>query len=383
MLILCILVLFVTFIDTMSNNVTNIDINIYSMHANLIMKGRGAQLNTPNKFLAQSRTMEHLSAIDDWEMVKPATEYIYEQSKTIVNEVKSPDLNLVYSANPYQGCEHGCIYCYARNTHEYWGYSAGLDFESKIVIKQNAPQLLKKQLEHKNWMPAPISLSGNTDCYQPIERQMKITRKLLEVCLDFRNPVNIITKNALLLRDLDLLKQLNELNLVKVYCSITGTKEETRRLLEPRTSTYTARFKVIETLANAGIPVGVMNAPIIPGLNDIAMHDVLQTASSAGAQWAGYTIVRLNGAVAILFKDWLHRTMPNSAQKIWHQISECHDGNVSDSMPERRLKGEGAMASVIANQFETYCRKFKLNQTSFVYNTNDFRRVRQNQLSLF
>ncbi len=247
-------------------------------------KGRGAQYNPKNRFLKGAYVQEHSEGIDDWEQEERKTTYIYDESKTIVNEVKSPDVGMSFSLNPYQGCEHGCIYCYARNSHEYWGYSAGLDFESKIVVKHNAPQLLRKFFENRNWQPAPVSLSGNTDCYQPIERKMKLTRQLLEICLEFRNPVGLITKNALILRDLDILKELAALNLVCVYTSVTSTDEKLRSLLEPRTATYKSRLQVVSTLSAAGIPTGIMNAPLIPGLNDTHIHDTLQAAAEAGAE---------------------------------------------------------------------------------------------------
>src|ERR1700761_4671621 len=220
-------------------------------------KGRGAQFNPKNRFLKGQYVQEHVEAVDDWEEENRQTQYIYDDSKTLVNKVKSPDVGMMYSANPYQGCEHGCIYCYARNSHEYWGYSAGLDFESRIVVKKNAPQLLKKLFDNKNWQPAPISLSGNTDCYQPIERKMRITRKLLEICLEFRNPVGIISKNALVLRDMDILQELSKLNLIRVFSSITSLDEDLRRKMEPRTASYKARLKVVETLSKAGVPTGI------------------------------------------------------------------------------------------------------------------------------
>lgn len=347
------------------------------------IKGRGAQLNTKNRFLPTDYTYQHLEAVDDWEQTVTKTQFITEQSKTIVNEVKSPDVGMSFSLNPYQGCEHGCIYCYARNTHEYWGYSAGLDFESKIIVKENAPQLLQQFFNHKNWRPATISLSGNTDCYQPIERKRQLTRQLLQVCLAHRNPVSIITKNALILRDLDLLKELAAHNLTQVFISITGIDEPMRLQLEPRTSSYKTRFKILETLATHNIPCAVMNAPIIPGLNDIQMHDVLKTSASAGARWAGYTLVRLNGAVAILFRDWLSKTFPDSADKIIHQINTSHGGQLNDSRFGTRMKGEGKFAEIIRQQFKLYCRKFQLNEEKFSYNTSDFHRVIPGQQSLF
>jgi DNA repair photolyase len=347
------------------------------------VKGRGAQYNPKNKFLKGEYVQEHAEGIDDWEQEKRETEYIVDHSKTLVNTVTSPDVGMLYSANPYQGCEHGCVYCYARNTHEYWGYSAGVDFESRIVVKKNAPALLRKYFDNKNWVPATISLSGNTDCYQPIERKMKITRALLEICLDYRNSVGIITKNALVLRDLDIIQDLARLNLVRVFSSITSLDEDLRKVLEPRTASYRSRLKVVETLSKAGVPTGIMNAPIIPGLNDMHMHDVLKAASEAGAQWAGYTVVRLNGAVGGIFKDWLYKSFPDRADKVWNQIGECHEGKVNDSRWGNRMVGDGKFAEVIKTQFEIYCKKYHLNETEKEMNTSDFRRPKVGQGRLF
>jgi DNA repair photolyase len=346
-------------------------------------KGRGAQYNPKNRFLKGEYVQEHIEAIDDWEQEKRETQYIYDDSKTLVNTVTSPDVGMMYSANPYQGCEHGCIYCYARNSHEYWGYSAGVDFESRIVVKKNAPQLLKKFFENKNWEPAVISLSGNTDCYQPIERKMRITRKLLEICLEYRNPVGILSKNALMLRDLDILQELNKYKLVRVFSSITSLDEDLRRVLEPRTASYRSRLKVLETLSMHDIPTGIMNAPLIPGLNDTHMHDVLKAASEAGAKWAGYTVVRLNGAIGGIFQDWLYKAFPERADKVWNLISACHDGHVNDSRFGNRIVGDGKFAEMIKVQFGIYCKKYGLNQTAMEWNTKDFRRIRNNQLPLF
>ena len=346
-------------------------------------KGRGAQYNPKNKFLKGEYVQEHPEGIDDWEQEKRETEYILDDSKTLVNTVTSPDVGMMYSANPYQGCEHGCIYCYARNSHEYWGYSAGVDFESRIVVKKNAPALLRKFFDNKNWVPATISLSGNTDCYQPIERKMRITRALLEICLEYRNPVGILTKNALVLRDLDIIKDLAKMNLVRVMTSITSLDEDLRRVMEPRTASYRSRLKVVETLTKAGVPTGIMNAPLIPGLNDMHMHDVLKAASEAGAKWAGYTVVRLNGAIGGIFKDWLYKTFPDRADKVWHQISECHEGKVNDSRWGNRITGDGKFAELIKTQFGIYCKKYGLNESRVEMNTSDFRRLKNNQLPLF
>ncbi len=346
-------------------------------------KGRGAQFNPKNRFLKGEYVQEHTESIDDWEAEIRHTEYIFDNSKTLVNKVTNPDVGMMYSANPYQGCEHGCIYCYARNSHEYWGYSAGLDFESRIVVKKNAPALLRKLFESRSWEPATISFSGNTDCYQPIERRMRITRALLEICLEHRNPVGIITKNALVLRDMDILKEMAKMNLVRVFSSVTSLDEDLRLLLEPRTASYRSRLKVIRTLSEAGIPVGIMNAPLIPGLNDMHIHDVLKAASEAGARWAGYTVVRLNGAIGGIFKDWLYKAFPDRADKVWRQICECHGGTVNDSRFGNRMVGDGKFAELIKEQFQLYCRKYHLNEESYELNTGLFRRRVESQLSLF
>src|SRR5690606_469652 len=304
-------------------------------------KGRGAQIKTENKFLKNQYVTEHIEGLDEPLLTAPETQVFYEQPKKIVNKVTSPDLGLGYSLNPYQGCEHGCIYCYARNTHEYWGYSAGLDFESKIIIKENAPQVLIKQLESKNWDPKPIMLAGNTDCYQPLEAKKQLTRKILEVLLRYKHPVSIITKNALILRDLDLLKQLNALDLVHVNISITTLNEELRRKLEPRTVSGKKRLEVVKQLTEAGIPVNVMLAPIIPALNSSEIPELMLAAAAAGASSAAYTIVRLNGAVGRIFEDWLRKAYPDRADKVLYQTAHCHGGNLNDSRYGTRMLGEG------------------------------------------
>src|SRR5690606_27322940 len=252
----------------------------------------------------------------------------------------SPDVGMFYSMNPYQGCEHGCIYCYARNTHEYYGYSAGLDFERKIMVKKNAPELLRKFLLRPGWKCVPIGLSGNTDCYQPAERRYGLTRKLLEVCLEFNQPVGLITKNAGMMRDRDILSRLAERNLVSVIVTVTSLNEELRRVMEPRTTTAQQRLRLIREGTAAGIRMGVMVGPVIPGLNDHELHDILKAASEAGAVFSAYTFVRLNGAVGLLFHDWLHRHFPDRAEKVWNLISSGHGGKVNDSRWGTRMRGE-------------------------------------------
>ena len=315
-------------------------------------KGRGAQVNPNNKFLKNQYSQEHIEGLDDGFLQKEKTEVIYTYPKTIINKVESTDIGLGYSLNPYQGCEHGCIYCYARNTHEYWGYSAGLDFERKIIVKKNTIELLEKTFSNKKWKPEPIMLSGNTDCYQPIERELEITRKILQTCLKYKHPVAIITKNALITRDLDILTELAKHNLVHVMISITGTDEKVRQLLEPRTATYKSRMATVEALAKNNIPCGVMVAPIIPGINNHEIPDILEQAGNAGATSAGITIVRLNGAVEHIFKDWLVKNFPDRADKVWNQICECHGGKVSDTRKGVRMRGEGKIAESIMKLFK-------------------------------
>jgi DNA repair photolyase len=346
-------------------------------------KGRGAQFNPANKFATEQYVRDFSEGIDDWERNIPKTDYIPEEAKGVVNKVDSPDVPMLWSVNPYQGCEHGCIYCYARPTHEYLGYSAGTDFESKIIVKHNAAQLLKETFEKASWQPNTISLSGNTDCYQPAERKFKLTREILKTCLEYRNPVGIITKNALILRDLDILQELQKLNLIKVYTSITSTNEKLRLQLEPRTSTYSDRFKVLEILSQHDIPTGIMNAPIIPGLNDADMHDVLKQAKDAGARWAGYTLVRLNGAVQEIFKDWLEKTFPDRANKILNFIADTHGGQLNDSRTKTRMSGEGEMAAIIEQQFKLFQKKFNYQKDSLELNTNHFVRKSSGQMRLF
>ena len=346
--------------------------------------GRGAQFNPHNKFIKNSYVQEFPEVIDEPILQKENTEIIYTYPKTIINKLENTDIGMAYSVNPYQGCEHGCVYCYARNTHEYWGYSAGLDFERKIIVKKNAAELLEKEFSHKNWKPQPIMLSGNTDCYQPIEKELEITRSILKVCLKYKHPISIITKNTLILRDIDVLTELAEMNLVHVMISITGTDEKMRLLLEPRTSTYKNRIEVISKLTKHGIPCGVMIAPIIPGINHHEIPKVMEQAGLAGATNASMTIVRLNGSVEHIFKDWLIKNFPDRASKVWNQISSCYTGKVGDNRKSVRIKGEGVVAESIRQLFEVSKAKFMQNSKEFQFQTNEFNyKAGDKQLSLF
>src|SRR5215470_6770046 len=265
--------------------------------------GRGAQFNTKNKFLKDEKTKEHIEGIDDWEESNIATQYIEQECKTIVNKVESPDVGMMYSMNPYAGCEHGCIYCYARNVHEYWGYSAGLDFERKIIVKKNAPELLRKFLMNPKWECVPIGLSGNTDCYQPAEKKFRITRGLLEVCNEFNQPVGLITKNAGMLRDKELLQEMAGKKLVSILVSVTSFNEDLRRVMEPRTTTAKQRLRTIRELSEAGVRAGIMLGPMIPGLNEHEMQKIMKAGKENGASFSAYTFIRLNGAIKFMFHD--------------------------------------------------------------------------------
>ena len=338
------------------------------------LKGRGAQINTKNRFLTNHTIKEHVEAIDDWTETNEATVYLEDHAKSIVNKVDSPDVGMFYSMNPYQGCEHGCIYCYARNAHEYWGYSAGLDFERKIIVKKNAPDLLRKFLMHPKWECLPISLSGNTDCYQPAEQKFGITRQLLEVCNEFNQPVGMITKNAGMLRDKDLLQTMASKNLISILVSITSFNEDLRRVMEPRTTTATQRLKLIKQLSDMGVRMGVMLGPMIPGLNEHEMQRIMQAASEHGATFSAYTFIRLNGAIKLMFHDWLYKNFPDRADKVWHMIESGHGGQVNDSRYGKRMRGEGPIADLVRQQFIKYNKLYNLNAERWGLDTTKFRR---------
>jgi DNA repair photolyase len=345
------------------------------------LKGRGAQIKTSNKFLKQQYVTQHIEGLDEPLQSIPTTQVFFETPKTIVNKVTSPDLGMMYSTNPYQGCEHGCIYCYARNTHEYWGFSAGLDFETKIIVKKDAPRLMEKFILNPNWEPVPISVSGNTDCYQPLERKYELTRGILKVFAQYRHPVGMISKNSLILRDIDILKDLAQDNLVHVYISITTLNEELRRAMEPRTASAMKRLKTVEELSKAGIPVGVMNAPVIPGLNHHEIPAILKAAAEHGALSAGMTVVRLNGSIGKIFEDWLRKNFPDRFEKVWNQICSLHGGNVNDSQFGRRMSGAGNYAEIIHQLFQTSKKKYFGDRKMPPINVNAFRKG--GNLSLF
>ena len=343
--------------------------------------GRGAASNPANRFERIS-----LERDADWnpeEDPAPRTQFLRDLSQTAITYNDSPDIGFSASVNPYRGCEHGCIYCYARPTHEYLGVSAGVDFESKIMVKENAPELLRKELASRKWKPCVIAMSGVTDCYQPIERKLQLTRRCLEVLAECRNPVVIITKNFLLTRDIDLLQELARHNAVSVCLSITTLDSDLARMMEPRTSTPRQRLAAIEMLAKAGVRAGVNVAPVIPGLTDHEMLSIVEASASAGAQFAHYTVVRLPYAVKDLFEQWLTDHAPGKREKVLNRIRAMRDGKLNDSTWNQRMTGGGIFAEQIRQTFGVACRKAGFSDTDrFTLSTADFQRPAGSQLAL-
>jgi DNA repair photolyase len=329
-------------------------------------RGRGARINPPNRFESTHRELdlEQVEADDEYleTLGRPPTEYLPDKSQSIIAQNDSPDVGFEVSFNPYRGCEHGCIYCYARPTHEYLGFSSGLDFETKIMVKYDAPELLRKALGSPSWRPRVLGLSGVTDAYQPVERRLELTRRCLAVLLEFRQAVSIITKNRLVTRDADLLGELAAHNAAGVFVSITSLDDDLVGRLEPRTTRPAGRLKAIATLADAGVPVGVMVAPVIPGLTDHETPAILKAAADAGARCAGYTIVRLPMEVATLFQDWLEHHFPGRKEKVLERIRAMRDGRLNDSRFGVRMRGEGRAAELISRLFRLTCRRVGLNQ---------------------
>ena len=344
---------------------------------------RGTELRTQNRF--ETTRLEQFD--DGWdspemmELPVVQTEFIADHSKSILAKNNSPDLGFDYSINAYRGCEHGCAYCYARPSHEYLGMNAGIDFETKIMVKHDAPKLLREAFDSPSRKPSLVVMSGNTDCYQPAERQFGITRKLLEVFLEYRNPVGIITKNALIMRDKDVLAEMAKLNLVSAYFSITTLDRNLARKLEPRTSTPERRLLAMRTLADAGVPTGVMIGPAIPGLNDDEIPRILEAARNAGAISAGYNMVRLPFAVRPIFEEWLERNVPLEAKKIMTRIQMVRDGEMNDPNFGSRMRGTGAYADYIKEVFRKTCTRLGLNQTKSKITTEHFRR--RGEMTLF
>nr|WP_253696645.1 PA0069 family radical SAM protein [Bdellovibrio bacteriovorus] len=340
------------------------------------IRGRGASSNVTNRYdsLKYEATEEDFDNYLEDEKALLKTEVLKDSSRTIITENKSPDIGFTFSINAYRGCEHGCAYCYARPTHEYLGLSPGLDFESKIFVKEEAPKLLREALMKPSWKPAVIAMSGITDCYQPLERKMQLTRGCLEVLLEFKNPVSLITKNALVTRDVDILSQMAAYNGTLVFLSITSLNDDLVQILEPRTSRPAARLKAIETLAKAGVPVGVNVAPCIPGLNDHEMPAILKAAKDAGAQYAGYVPLRLPSSVLPIFEEWLEVHQPLKKEKVLNSVRDIRGGKLNDANFGSRMRGEGPRADQMAQMFKLYTRKYGLNVKKFDLSTEHFQR---------
>jgi DNA repair photolyase len=341
---------------------------------------RGAAGNPPNRF-----EKIHLEPDEEWnpeEDPLPRTQFLHDRTSTIIARNDSPDVGFEASINPYRGCEHGCIYCYARPFHDYLGFSSGLDFETKIMVKLDAQKLLRQELASPKWRPQVIAMSGVTDCYQPIERRLKLTRGCLEVLAEFRNPVAIITKNRLVTRDVDVLGELAKHEAAAVFISLTTLDTELRKVMEPRTSPPAARLAAISTLAKAGIPVGVLIAPVIPGLTDHEIPSLVAAAAEAGARTAGYVILRLPHAVAPMFEQWLTQHFPERKEKVLNRLRDMRHGKLYEYAFGKRMRGEGIFAEQIESLFDVACRKHRLDGDLPKLSTAAFRRAAKNQMEL-
>ncbi|MCA9277776.1 MAG: PA0069 family radical SAM protein [Phycisphaeraceae bacterium] len=361
-----------------------------------LARGRGSQINPGNRFdgirlhvLGEFLDEEINEA--DGTSTQHKTKVIADATRTIINRVDAPDIPFMWTINPYRGCEHGCTYCYARPTHENLGMSCGLDFETKIVAKFDAPDLLRKELAKSTWACQPIVMSGVTDAYQPIERKLRITRGILEVLTECKHPISIITKNALIQRDIDLLSQLAKINATRVAISLTSLDPHLTMKMEPRTASPKKRLETIRALSDAGVPVIVMTAPMIPAINDRELPSLLEAAADAGAVGAGYTLVRLPWQVEAIFVDWLKREFPDRARHVESLLRQSRNGNVvsSNKGPNKgaRMGGEGAFAQIIRDTFKRFQTKYGLDQTLPKLNTSAFERPfysgSKHQLGLF
>lgn len=348
------------------------------------IRGRGALSNPSSRF----ETLAYLpdrDALDDEERENAVpTQFLRDSSRSVITRNRSPDVGFDFSVNPYRGCEHGCVYCYARPTHEYLGFSAGLDFETRILVKEDAPELLRARLASPRWRPVTVAMSGVTDPYQPAERRLQLTRRCIKVLAEFRNPLAIITKNHLVTRDADLLARLAAHDAVAVFVSVTSLDEVLRRKLEPRTSTAARRLDAIRQLSEAGIRTGVLVAPVIPGLTDHEMPAIIAAAAAAGAQTAGYTPVRLPHGVAEQFGEWLSVHYPDRREKVLGRIREIRGGALNDARFGTRMRGQGPYAAQLRGLFRAACRKAGFEPERQPLNTGAFRRPAAGpQLGLF
>ncbi len=340
------------------------------------LRGRGARSNDAGRYEPHGRVLCDDGWSDNNDSPPLKTEILRDSSRTIITRNKSPDISFEQSINPYKGCEHGCIYCFARPTHAYLGLSPGVDFESRIFAKPNAAELLRRELSAPGYVPKVIAMGTNTDPYQPIEREMRITRAILEVLSEFGHPVGIVTKSALILRDLDILAPMAEKGLAKVALSVTTLDHKLARTMEPRATTPHRRIETIRALADAGIPAGVMFAPVIPALNDDEMEAVLGMAEEAGARSAGYVLLRLPLEIKDLFREWLEANESGRAKHVMSLIRQMRGGKDYDSHWHSRMKGTGPYAEMIARRFHLAVKRLGLNRQSAPLVLNRFRRPR-------
>jgi DNA repair photolyase len=351
------------------------------MSTNKPHHGRGTSERPPNRFIPLYR-----ERTDDWrdeDDPAPVTRFFRDTSRTALATNDSPDIPFRFSLNPYRGCEHGCIYCYARPTHEWLSLSAGIDFETQIFVKEDAPELLRKELASNKWEPQHVSISGVTDAYQPVERRLELTRRCLKVFAEFKNPIGIVTKNALVTRDIDILKELAAVQAAVVFISITTLDPELARLMEPRASAPLARLRAVEELSRAGIPVGILNAPVIPGLNDHETPQILEASAKAGAVTAGYVILRLPYVVKDLFATWLEQHFPTRKDKILGRIGETRQGKLNDSRFGSRMRGEGEWAEVFGDMFRLHRKRVGMADKAPELSASSFTNGRPVQGSLF
>ncbi len=351
------------------------------------VSGRSSGFNPQNRFeeisFVPSDEDDRFFPGEDRFQRKIETKFFTDASKTVLAKNDSPDIPFTYSLNPYRGCEHGCIYCYARPSHEYLGFSAGLDFESKIMVKEDAPRLLRETFMKKSWEPQVVALAGNTDCYQPVERRLGLTRKCLEVFLEFRNPAGMVTKNFLITRDIDLLSELAKLDLVSVFISVTSLNQDLTRRMEPRTSSPAKKLEAIEMLSRNGIPVGVLVAPVIPGLTDEEIPSILRETSLRGARWASMQMLRLPFAVNDLFVDWIRREYPDRENRIVSRLRQVRGGKLSSYEFGERMAGTGETAGAIRQLFRASRKKYNMNEELLELSTDRFRRSPGKQMEMF
>jgi DNA repair photolyase len=349
------------------------------------LAGRGTDRNPPNRFeRIHVESDEQAHAYSSEANAPPPTVFYRDTSRRALAENDSPDINFRFSLNPYRGCEHGCIYCYARPTHEYLSFSAGLDFERRIMVKADAPELLRRTFMSPRWQPQTVALSGNTDCYQPVERRLQLTRHCLEVFREFRNPVSIVTKSALVARDADLLGDLAAHGAAAVLASVTTLDNDRARRMEPRAAQPQRRLEALHALSAAGIPTGVLIAPVIPGLNDEEIPRLVAAAAAAGARSASWQLLRLPPPVDALFAEWLAEHFPDRRERVLGRIRECRAGQLSDTRFGRRLRGEGVYAGQIKALFEVAARRHGLDRPLPPLNASAFHRPLRSgeQLSL-